>query len=98
MMRFRLALCFMMLLSLCMSCHNDDDSLYFFSIFHADTGEELGTFLNKGMGPEEFADLHKIYSFFNEVDELKTVLLDFPKERLCIWNINRLVCLFLINT
>lgn len=138
MMKFRFALCFMMLLSLCMSCHNEDDTLYFngeirtfevtgdvkkvalksitlngpsfgwlsaydsllifrnpklsdrfFSIFHADTGEEMGTFLNKGKGPEEFADLHKIYSFFKEGDELKTVLLDFYKERLFIWNINQ---------
>lgn len=29
MMKFRFALCFMMLLSLSMSCHNEDYSLYF---------------------------------------------------------------------
>ena len=63
----------------------------FFSVFNVDTGEELGTFCNKGGGPDELADCHKIFNFFKEGNELKSLLLGIYEEKLLIWNITKSV-------
>ena len=64
---------------------------HFFNVFNTDTGEELGAFCNKGGGPDELADCHKIFNFFKENDELKTLLLGIYEEKLFVWNITQSV-------
>lgn len=61
----------------------------FFNVFNVDTGEEIGTFVKKGGGPDELADCHKIFNFFEEGGDLKTLLLGAYEEKLLIWNITQ---------
>ena len=61
----------------------------FFNVFNIDTGEELGTFCNKGSGPEEAASVAPIFQLFKEGNELKTLLFAPYEERLLIWNITQ---------
>lgn len=59
----------------------------FFNVFNVDSGEELGTFCNKGGGPEEVFCLGKILQFFEESDGLKTLLFAPNEQKLLVWNI-----------
>lgn len=59
----------------------------FFNIFNINTGEEIGTFCNKGGGPEEVTCLSPIFQFFREGNELKTLLFAPNERKLFIWNI-----------
>lgn len=61
----------------------------FYNIFNVDTGEELGTFCNKGGGPEEVVGFTPIYQFFEEGNDLKTLLFAFNEEKLFVWNITQ---------
>ena len=46
----------------------------FYNIFNINTGEEIGTFCNKGGGPEEATAVGPISQFFERENELKTLL------------------------
>lgn len=61
----------------------------FYNIFNINTGKELGTFCNKGGGPEEVAAVGPIYQLFKERNELKTILFAVNEEQLLIWNITQ---------
>jgi hypothetical protein len=140
MKRIKEVFCFVLILSICISCNKKNDNMYFngeirnfevlgstkkvtletisldganfgwlavfdslmifrnpklvnrfFSIFNVDNGEELGTFCNKGGGPDELSDCHKIFNFFKEGDDLKTLLLENYEEKMFIWNITQSV-------
>ena len=61
----------------------------FYNIFNIDTGKEIGTFGNKGGGPEEVSTFGPIFQFFKEGDELKTLLFAPNEEKLFVWNITQ---------
>ncbi|WP_195352967.1 TolB-like 6-bladed beta-propeller domain-containing protein [Bacteroides cellulosilyticus] len=75
------------------------DSLMFFlnsklpdrsyNIFNINTGEEIGTFCNKGGGPEEAAAFGPIFQFFKKGNDLKTLLFAPHEGKLFIWNITQ---------
>ena len=53
------------------------------------TGEEIGTFCNKGGGPEEAAAFGPIFQFFKKGNDLKTLLFAPHEGKLFIWNITQ---------
>lgn len=61
----------------------------FYNIFNINTGEEIGSFCNKGGGPDEVVAVGPIFQFFKEDDELKTLLFAVNEEKLLIWNITQ---------
>lgn len=61
----------------------------FYNIFNIDTGKEIGTFCNKGGGPEEVSTFAPIFQFFKEGGELKTLLFAPNEEKLFVWNITQ---------
>lgn len=65
----------------------------FFNLFNVDTGKEIGTFHNKGQGPNEFIGLSPIFQFYidDDDDELKTLLFAPNEDKLLIWNISKTV-------
>ncbi len=64
---------------------------HFFNVFNVDTGEEMGTYLNKGQGPDEFIGLSPISQFYIDEYELKTLLFAPNEEKLLVWNISQTV-------
>jgi hypothetical protein len=64
---------------------------YHFHIFNVDTGEELGSFCNKGEGPEEMIAVDPIFRFFKQGGDLKTLLYASNEKKLFVWNISRSV-------
>lgn len=61
----------------------------FFNAFNLDTGKEIGTFLNKGQGPDEIIAISTIYQFFEEENELKTLLFAANEKKIFKWNISQ---------
>ncbi len=61
----------------------------FFNVFNVDTGEEIGTFCNKGGGPDEVFSIGPIFQLFTEENDLKTLLFAPNEEKLLIWNITQ---------
>lgn len=61
----------------------------FFNVFNVNTGEEIGTFCDKGGGPNEVVSIGPIFQFFIEENELKTLLFASNEEKLLIWNITQ---------
>ena len=61
----------------------------FYNIFNINTGEEIGTFCNKGGGPEEATAVGPISQFFERENELKTLLFAPNEEKLFVWNITQ---------
>lgn len=61
----------------------------FFNVFNVNSGEEIGTFCNKGGGPEEMTCLGPILQFIKKGEELKTLLFAPNEQKLFIWNITR---------
>jgi len=62
---------------------------HFFNIFNLDTGEEIGSFCNKGQGPDEVVAISIMYQIFEEGNELKTLLFAANEKKILIWNITR---------
>lgn len=62
---------------------------HFYNIFNINTGEEIGTFCNKGGGPKESAAFGPISQFFKVGNELQTLLFAPYEEKLVIWNITQ---------
>ncbi|MFS3008031.1 BF3164 family lipoprotein [Bacteroides thetaiotaomicron] len=61
----------------------------FFNVFNVDTGKEIGTFCNKGGGPDEVFSIGPIFQLFTEENDLKTLLFAPNEEKLLIWNITQ---------
>jgi hypothetical protein len=70
-------------------CWNPRLPDYFFNIFNIDTGEEIGSFVRRGIGPEDAVAVAPINQFFKKGDDLMTMLLAVPEDRLFIWNISQ---------
>lgn len=64
---------------------------HFFNVFNVDTGEEIGAYLNKGQGPDEFIGLSPISQFYIDECELKALLFAPNEEKLLVWNISKTV-------
>jgi hypothetical protein len=64
---------------------------YHFNIFNLNTGQELGNYSKKGIGPHELNDTGLIYNLFLEDGEIKTWLFTGPEEELVKWNISKSV-------
>lgn len=62
---------------------------HFYQIFNVDTGMEIGTFCERGGGPNEVTAVNPISQFFKENNELKTMLFAPNEEELLIWNITQ---------
>ncbi|BBD45879.1 Hypothetical protein PEIBARAKI_5872 [Petrimonas sp. IBARAKI] len=62
---------------------------HFFNVFNLDTGKEIGLFCNKGQGPNEVAAVSYIYQFFEEKNELKTLLFAANENVIIKWNISQ---------
>lgn len=62
---------------------------HYYQIFNVDTGKEIGSFCEKGGGPNEVTAINPIFQFFRENDELKTLLFAPNEEKLLIWNITQ---------
>jgi hypothetical protein len=63
----------------------------FYSIFNVDTGEELGSFCEKGQGPREVSSVNCIFQVFKKENDIMTLLYAHNEGRLFFWNINRSV-------
>lgn len=63
----------------------------FFNVFNLDTGKEIGTFCNRGQGPGEFISINPIYQFFEENNDLKTLLFAPNENEMLKWNISQSV-------
>ena len=62
---------------------------HFFNVFNVDTGEEIGSYHNKGQGPSEYTALSPIYQFFKEEDETTALLFAPHQNKLINWNITK---------
>ena len=60
-----------------------------FQLFNCRTFDELGQFVGKGNGPEEFIAVGPIWNFYTEKNELKTLIYDANKESVSVWNITK---------
>ena len=61
----------------------------FFNVFNLDTGVDLGTFCDRGQGPNETVAVSSIYQFFEEENELKTLLFAAHNKKMLKWNISQ---------
>ena len=61
----------------------------FFNIFNLDTGKEIGSFCGKGGGPNEMFGVSPIYQFFEENNDLKTLIFAANENKIFIWNISQ---------
>jgi hypothetical protein len=64
---------------------------HFFSIFNLHSGRFIGNFCEKGNGPEEFVSVGDIFQLYEENNEIKTILVIPPLEKLAVWNITQSV-------
>lgn len=62
---------------------------HFYNVFNIDTGEEIGTFCNRGNGPNEVVSLGPVFQFFKEGNDLKTLLFAPNEEKLLFWNVTK---------
>lgn len=70
-------------------CWNPKLANYFFNIFNVDTGEEIGSFCNRGQGPEDAASINCIYQFFKKENDLMTLLYAANEGKLFFWNLSK---------
>ena len=69
--------------------YNTKLNSHFFSAFNIETNEEKGIFCEKGNGPNEAVAYSRMYSFFKENEDLKTLLYAPHNNKICIWNITQ---------
>jgi hypothetical protein len=62
---------------------------YHFNIFNLNTGQELGNYCRRGIGPDDLNDVGLIYNLFSENGDLKAWLFTGPEEELVKWNISK---------
>ena len=63
----------------------------FFNIINLDTGVEIGSFCEKGQGPQEASSVNCIYQLFKKEEDICTYLWAYNQSRLFLWNINQSV-------
>lgn len=64
---------------------------HFFTVFNVDTGEEIGSFCEKGQGPREAISVNAIFQFFKKGNDLMTLLYASNEGKLFFWNISQSV-------
>jgi len=62
---------------------------HFFNVFNLGTGEEIGTFIRKGQGPNDVIAISPIFQFFEEENEVKTLLFAANENKILKWNITQ---------
>ena len=55
-------------------CWSPNYPNHFFNIFNVDTGEEIGSFCEKGQGSEEAISVNCIMQLFKKGDDIMTAL------------------------
>lgn len=68
---------------------NDQLPSHWYQVFNLKTRDEIGKFVMKGNGSEEFTPVSCIDNFFVENNELRTLIFEVNKERAHIWNISK---------
>lgn len=72
-------------------CWHPELQSHFFNVFHVDSGEEIGSFVKKGQGPEEVISVNCIHQLFKKGSELMSLLYARREGELLFWNISRSV-------
>ena len=72
-------------------CFNPKLPDYWFNIFNINTGEEIGSFVRRGIGPQETTSASSISQFFKRENDLMALVRGFHEDRLFIWNISQSV-------
>ena len=70
-------------------CHNPKLPYYVFNVFNVNTGEEIGSFVRKGIGPQEAVTTSSITQFFKRENDLMALVHGFNENRLFTWNISQ---------
>lgn len=69
-------------------CWNHKLPNYFFNVFNLDSGEEYGSFINKGRGPSDVSAVNPIYQFFKNGNDILTILYTYHGNHVLFWNIS----------
>lgn len=64
---------------------------HFFIVFNVDTGEEIGSFCEKGQGPNEAISVNAIFQLFKKENDIMTLLYASNEGKLFFWNISQSV-------
>jgi hypothetical protein len=70
-------------------CWNPRLPEYFFNIFNVDTGKEIGSFVRRGLGPQDAISVNAIFQLFKKENDIMALLLAGNENRLFIWNISQ---------
>lgn len=72
-------------------CWNPEFQNHFFTVFNVDTGKEIGSFVEKGHGPEEVISVNTIFQHFKKGNDIMTMLYASNEGKLFLWNISQSV-------
>lgn len=72
-------------------CWNFTFLNHFYNVFNVDTGEEIGSFCEKGQGPKEAISVNSIFQLFKKENDLMTLLYASNEGELFFWNISQSV-------
>lgn len=64
---------------------------HFFTVFNVDTGEERGSFCEKGQGSNEAISVNAIFQLFKKGNDIMTLLYASNEGKLFFWNISQSV-------
>ena len=70
-------------------CWNPGYQNHFFKIFNVDTGDEIGSFCNKGRGDNEVISVGCIAQLFKKGDDIMPLLYASNEGKLFLWNISQ---------
>ena len=70
-------------------CWHPGFSSHFFNVFNIDTGEQLGSFCEKGRGPKEAISVNCIYQLFKKGNDIISLLYASNEGKLFFWNISQ---------
>ena len=71
-------------------CSNPRLPNYNFNVFNIDTGEEIGSFLRRGVGPQDAVSA-QVDQLFKRENDLMALVLGINENRLFVWNITQSV-------
>ncbi|MEA4918101.1 BF3164 family lipoprotein [Proteiniphilum sp.] len=72
-------------------CWYFDFPNHFFTVFNVDTGDEIGSFVEKGQGPQEVESVNTIFQHFKKGNDITTMLYASNEGKLFFWNISQSV-------
>lgn len=72
-------------------CRSFELPNHFFNVFNVDTGEEIGSFCEKGQGPREAISVGSVFQLFKKGNDIVTLLYASNEGRLFFWNISQSV-------